>query len=128
MMHILDYFVVAKCGRYLAIMHSQLWWLFTMATSCNYYHYFASSWWVWCFLAMEGMTCCCAIIELTCVLDSSRVVIYITNSKGCLDDVLLPNWTPTQQLYNIICWVHGCESLSIHIQKIKNLIHGQLIF
>ncbi len=40
MMHILDYFVVAKCGRYLVKMHIQLWQLFTMATSCSYYHYF----------------------------------------------------------------------------------------
>jgi hypothetical protein len=29
----------------------------------------------------------------TCVIDSSRVVIYITNSERCLDDVSFPNWT-----------------------------------
>ncbi len=36
--------------------------------------------------------------------------IIITSSMGHLDDVSLPNWTPTQQLYDITCWAHGCES------------------
>jgi hypothetical protein len=34
----------------------------------------------------------------------------ITSSRGHLYDVLLPDWTPTQQLYNMNCWAHGCKS------------------
>jgi hypothetical protein len=32
---------------------------------------------------------------------------------GALDDVLLPDWTLTQQLYDITCWAHGWESHNV---------------
>jgi len=37
----------------------------------------------------------------------------IPNSRGRLDDLLLPDWTLTQQLYDITCWAHGCESCNL---------------
>ncbi len=35
---------------------------------------------------------------------------FITDSRRRLDDVSLHDWIPTQQLYDITCWAHGCES------------------
>lgn len=96
MMHILDYFMVAKCGRYLVKMHIQWWWLFNMATSCSYYHYFGIKLVGLMFPSDVRSDLLLCHNRATCFMDSSKVVIYITNSKGCLDDVSLPNWTPTR--------------------------------